>query len=364
MRRAELIEGVQELYNALVESDLEKLIDGMNTEARQGTGGLTSQILNAFNLYSIRAKHFSPAAQRIAEILELSNLTDATLWLQVAEGGGVAYRVSYSLNFAKNYLPALVKLVQQEPLKSIKGTDEKAKTKYRGMGVLSVTVFEQGDLFSSPARLANVLESIDLFYTSCALMSDQSPNTLSVIACDSGSDKSFDFLGIAKLMECVTKIIESLWDRVIFYKEHQFEERLDLITKALPIIVQINKLEEEKQMEPERAEILRRNIFEASNKFIQSGATIPQIESKSHYDARSLMSPVQKLLASPSAEQLEKDSDSENDENRRYEEGSSNAVDFNKLNENEQVQLRQLFEKAKGKDFRESSGSIKKSGAE
>lgn len=38
---------------------------------------------------------------------------------------------------------------------------------------------------------------------------------LSVIGCDSGSDKSFDFLGAAEIVNCVKDIILSFWNKVV-----------------------------------------------------------------------------------------------------------------------------------------------------
>jgi hypothetical protein len=164
----------------------------------------------------------------------------------------------FAINFALSYLPKIIDMIEPLTTKVFKEHAKVTGTRLNESKILTVTVFEQNNLFSSPLRLANVLESINHLYTACALMNNESPSTLSVISCDSGSDKSFDFLGLAKIIECVERIISTLWDRVIFFREHQFEERLDLINKSLPIIEHIHKLEEQKQIDPELAEILRR----------------------------------------------------------------------------------------------------------
>ena len=57
-----------------------------------------------------------------------------------------------------------------------------------------------------------------------------------VIACDSGSDKSFDFLGVATVIECVKELILSLWNRVIYFSEYRMSERIKLVAEALPVI--------------------------------------------------------------------------------------------------------------------------------
>jgi len=260
------------------------------------------------------------------------------------------------LHFAEHFLPKISQLIEQTTANKVIEAIKEENIRYKNFSVLSVTVFEQSDRFSSPMRLVNVLESVSLFYEACSLMGDDSPDTLSVIACDSGSDKSFDFLGIAKVMECVTKLIESLWDRVVFYREHQFEERLDLITKSLPIIVEINKLEADNLIEPERAEILKRNIFEGARKFIQSGASIPQIESKSHHDARSLMSPMPKLLASSFGETTIGDVNEPSSEKDPVVGNVTNQANIDKLTGEERAQLLELLMKSKATDTTDKAG--------
>ena len=69
-------------------------------------------------------------------------------------------------------------------------------------------------------------------YEGCARIHKENENGLSVVAIDSGGDKSFDFLGVAKVMEEIRQIVLDLWDRVVFFRERKFEHRLELITGA------------------------------------------------------------------------------------------------------------------------------------
>lgn len=340
MRRTEIIKSVEELQRALTETNIPKALRSLleSGAGRSQEREMTGEILNVFKEYAVRAHSFSPAATRVAEILELQNLSDAKQWIQFSENPPELFAASQRVSFALEVLPKMAALFQQESVQQTQQSIDNQTGRYKGMRTLTVTVFENGDRFSSPTRLANVLESFNLFYSSCAMMSGESPDTLSVIACDSGSDKSFDFLGLAKVMECVERIINSIWDRVVFYREHQFEERVELISNSLPVISQIQKMQEENQIEPELAEKLRRNILEGAAKFIQSGASIPKIDSNSRLDVRQLLSPVQKLLVGSTDE-------NSNNEQPRNAEASSLNVD--NLSEDELRQLRELLGKSK-----------------
>lgn len=171
---------------------------------------------------------------------------------------------------------------------------------YHGKKLLSVLVIEEPGRFSTAERLSQVLISIGLLYEACATIEGLSPQELSVVACDSGSDKSFDLLGVAKAIDSVKDIIVSIWDRVVFFKERKMETQIELIGKSLPIIDYIGQLEQQNKLGPEEAEILRRKVTEGASKFVRCGAIIPEIEERAaSYNPRILMAPEPKLLSAP-----------------------------------------------------------------
>jgi hypothetical protein len=351
MRRAEIINSINELHQAIRLSQIQIAIEHLRTKGDSKSNfQAIPEVLSIFKTYSLLAEKFTTETKELVNIFKLEALDDPNSWAAFLSGDSELLDDTVNnVRFASRYLPKLNALLEQTALNIIKHAANDEKSIFKGMSLFSVTIFEQGSRFSSPERIIQVFESVSLFYESCAMINGFSPSTLSVVSCDSGSDKSFDFLGIAKVIECVVKLIESLWDRVVFYKEHKFEERLDLISKSLPILAQIHSLEAAGEVPPELAEQLRRNVFEGANKFIESGASIPQIESRTHNDPRALMSPVQKLLTSSPTdfkqdeEQLAKSA--EVDANDK----SNDELNFSELSTEEQQALRQLLNKATGK---------------
>lgn len=349
MRRSEIIEGVNQVIDAIDESSIIKTYKSIFTAQKSSRN--VPELMLSFKVYAIAAHNFNSAARRIASILELDFLEDPALWAAVADTTSrVSSRGLEKVVFAKNNLPQIVKLLDREYSNLNKDNSEPIISNGKEMKTLSVTVFESGNIFSSPQRLVNVLESVDTFYTACAFMNDESPDTLSVVACDSGSDKSFDFLGVAKVIECVTQLIENLWDRVVFYREKQLDVRLDLINKSLPIYEKISELQQGEKIERELAERLRRNISDGVNKFIESGASIPEIDVRSTYSSRSLLSPVQKLLVSAPEETTEtKDSGniSFDPHNNEFSENKNQFSDSssNGLNSEEIEKFREFLDK-------------------
>ena len=122
---------------------------------------------------------------------------------------------------------------------------------------------------------------------------------LAVVACDSGSDKTFDFLGAARVLECVKEIIVILWSNVVFFRENREGRRLELIEQSLPLLERLEKM---KETDPERAELLKRQVVESAIKFREAGVTIPEIEKHTVFNPRQLMRPEPKLLISEPAD--------------------------------------------------------------
>lgn len=354
MRRSEIIEGVEQVLKAIDESNVSEGIRNVLTN-REKSREVINNTAQSIQDYFAKSQNFNSSARQIAEILGLKPLDNPKFWVLLLNPVEITNKISSSihevyssLNFAKENLPRIIHLLDREYSNSAQNNAEPIISNGKEMKLLSVTIFESDNRFSSPQRLVNVIESVDTFYSACAYIHEESPDTLSVVGCDSGSDKSFDFLGVAKVIECVTQLIENLWDRVVFYREKQLEVRLDLINQSLPIYDKLSELETGKKIEPELAERLRRNIFEGVNKFVESGASIPEIDARSTYSSRSLLSPVQKLLVSApeEIEETESQQTTERQPNVFYD-MPNEKLEANNLSSDEQSQLFELLKKMK-----------------
>jgi hypothetical protein len=287
MRRTELIDGVK----TILERSGSKEDDGR---------GNNSDVLIALNGYAIDASKFGETERKIASILKIEILTDARRWLNFSIRTPMAHELWMLVGQAERFLPTIMNLIEQDYVETMKHDPGKAPAVFQGKALLSVIILEEKDKYSNPKRVIETLEAVQLLYESVAILNDQkNEQQMVLLACDSGSDKSFDLLGIAKLVEAVKEIILSLWDRVVFFREQKMGAKLELVANSLPIIEKISEMQKAGHLEPEQAEILRRNISLGAQKFINAGATIPEIEGHSHFNPRQLMSPEPKLLAMP-----------------------------------------------------------------
>ena len=295
MLRNEIVTAVENISKSLKEANIKSVL-------RKGEKDIDAEvILASFLKYMKSSQSFGEPEKTVMEILDITVLNKVEFWGYIIATGKQSpptelFEFYNKIEFAEVHLPKLVSLLKREVDKVLKGEAEKSKDEQ--LSTLTVVVIEEKDL-STPTRLVLMLESVQGLYEVAAEILNAESRDLCVAACDSGTDKAFDFLGLAKIMDCVKEVILSFWDRVIYFRENKTEKQLELICKSLPIFEQIATLKKSKKLEPERAELLKRQVTDSINKFASAGVTIPEIEKFTVFKPRELMRPERKLLVEP-----------------------------------------------------------------
>lgn len=358
MTRKQISNAAAQLQSALLDAKVPQAIqstmEGRPRDLRE------MPLLAAFRHFSVRAESFQVAERTLIDILGLSALLKTEHWAKMMmskeEDPIVAHEMYSSVRFSLEHLPKIIKLYQQEGPTLFKTHKDEPDSFFADKQILACTLIEAKNSFSTPGRLREALESVDLLYKACGETLGLPTNDLSVLACDSGSDNTFDFLGGAKIVESVKELILALWDRVVFYRERQMSERIDLIAKSLPLCEKITAMESEKKLEPEKAEILRRQVIEGATKFIESGMTIPEIEAGTEHNPRALLAPSPKLLTEGVTSRV--DTSNGGDPSQR-DEGMGTRADFTRLTDEERRMYDKLKQKIDGDD-----GDIENSSSE
>lgn len=346
MRRIDLINSVNKIGDAIKKSGLHDVFllppqEKQNIEV----------LLKVFQQFAIYEKAFGENEKKVLDIFQLSEIGDPKLWARILVSGdsekGIVRRARQGLHYFLEFLPELLDLLKQDNILYYETESDGVieTTPVKDKQLLTVILPEYENQTSHPDRLIKALESISLLYNSFSIILGESNSDLSVVAIDSGSDKSFDFLGAAKLMESIKEMIIGLWDRIVFFREKQLNERLDLIAKSLPILEKISEMQQSGALSPEQTEILKRNITTATNNFISAGAVIPELDDNSTHSPRKLMATEPKLLInSTSTETKTTISNSDSGDNISPEKGIEKDGD---LSDEEIAALKKLFNKNK-----------------
>ena len=288
MRRAEIIEAVQNVSTALSESKV------MSALARMDT----TELVFAHADWVARRQSFGPAEIHILRALELSQLDEPRFWATALSEGanadpdvlGPISLMHKSARFAQSELPRLLESLLAVETDPVAGKGTVVQADGQAPGQLKVLVIEN-EAFSTPERLVLVLTAIDNLYNGCAQILSEPADQVSVVSCDSGGDKSFDFLGNPVVMDSVKNVVLSFWDRMVFFRDDRNEQRLRLIAESLPILEELQRLKESGVMDADTADRVRREVSDSVFMFAQAGATIPEFQNYAVYDPRELMRP-------------------------------------------------------------------------
>src|ERR1044072_5645648 len=150
MRRSEIIEGIRAVETALKQSGLIEILQSIMEEmpGKQAEGGKV-KLVAALQKYLISAHGYNVAAKKVAKD---------------SKGANIIYGIYRTVTFAQTNVPKLIPLLEQESVREFEQCVEGSGTKYKGMRVLTITLYEDNNAISSPARIVNEIESINHFY--------------------------------------------------------------------------------------------------------------------------------------------------------------------------------------------------------
>ena len=355
MLRKDITNGFQQVLDAIQECHILNLLESVAIgRSRSESDKKKNDVINSvqkLRKWACASEKFNDASRTLMKMLNISFLDDpdSRIWqliLSPEEGAKLQAEAFFSIKFYVEEVPKMIQLLEQDVDHY---SPKEAEIEARERAVLSTLVIEE-KAFSTPARITMLMTSVQLLYEVYAEIDNVSPTELCVISCDSGSDKSVDFLGAAKIIEQIRKTILDLWDRIVFYRERKLDAGLDLVSKSLPIIEHIDSLEKNGKLGPEQAGKMRRDISEGVGKFIDSGAVIPEMEERSTVSPRQLMAPEPKLLVSDTQDQASekefKDKQKTKGNDKEHEQTKSSILEDPEL----KVQLEKVVKEALEKE--------------
>ncbi len=300
MRRTEIMQASKKVLDAIKESQIFEAFEKTLREGPSEGEAFNAYLMSRLHEYSLLAKDYGPIEEQIAEILHLSSITDSEKWPEVVytrEGrAGTIYVWNRYLYFAVNYLPLFLELIKPDYLAVTQKSPEELPDEYKGKALLTTILIEDSKHPPTTDRITDLISSVSSLYDTSSTLLKHPPVHLTMVGCDAGSEKTFEFLGAAEVMEMVKDIILSLWDRIMFFRERQIAQRVELVAKSLPAINEIWTLENENKIGHEEAELLRVKLVDSVQKFILCGAVIPEMLERSTFDPHELMMPEPKLL--------------------------------------------------------------------
>jgi hypothetical protein len=308
MLRTEIVRGLATLLGAVEDSNVLDVVERVYRELTRQSGEVRmTEVLESYQKFLLAYNsRFGTVERQMMRVLEVQDFAEAEWWSTVigaASGSAKTQEAAaaighplFRLRFVADYLPQVIALMKRDSDPDMAAMKADIHAGGERPGHLLLILPEDGGKFSSPLRLTAAIESVTILYEAFAELGGQTTTDLVVKSCDSGIDKVFEFQGLVAVVDRVKELLLDLWDNVIYYREKKFSERLDLTAKHLPVLAEIAELEEKKQLQKEKAELLRRKFTQGATKFFEAGSSIPEMLRHSNYVPRQLLSPKETLL--------------------------------------------------------------------
>jgi len=305
--KSEIVRGLALFLAAVETSNVLAVVEQVYRDlTRQSVESRTVDVLEAYQKFLLAYNtQFTDAARRLMKTLDIAEFADSEWWsvlimasngaTKIADASTIVGRPLFRLRFAVDYLPQVIALLRSGSEGQMVGLSTLAQVADPLPNGLLVVVPEEDKKNSSPARFVASLEAVTTIYEAFAEMENKPVSDLVLASCDSGTDKVFEYQGRPDMIEKVRKLLLDIWKNAIYFSDRKFSDRMDLISKALPILEEIAALETSGKLQKERAELLRRKILAGASKFIESGSSIPEMSNLSLYVPRQVLAPKEAL---------------------------------------------------------------------
>lgn len=300
MRRDELISSVQRIITDLEQSGIAMMfrsaMDSLrrpNAEKSDRAQWIDFAVVTEF---LTRYASYTDEEKKILNIFDLSDITNPMIWQQFfsTEDPTFLYTNNAAINNITRLLPQVLSLLKQEDYEdeiSIAGAVREIETQ-------KIILTDEKDLLSSPDRLINLLTSVRDIYSIIARLENEPEDSLAVVRLDSGSEKSFDFLGVAKVVSQLREILNTAYVMVAHHRQNVTLKNLEVASESLGVVQKISKMEKDGDLSAEEAARLKHTLFGALQKFSETGAYTPEMDA-GHVKPELAMRPLPKLLTGP-----------------------------------------------------------------
>ena len=210
MRRDDLKQTLTKINSDINETKIDRAVHRAGTLRASKTKDTRIDInsfLSSYADYCNRVSFYSNDEKKILEILGLDSLTNSELWSIVLSAdqdeenlrkSRIDFRRSLdAIIIAQKAVPRIINLIAHKDRNVFDLKRKDRPESFKDNELLNVLLIEDHNEYSSPERISKLMASITELYCAVAPFYEFEKNTLSVLSIDSGSDKSFDFLGVA-----------------------------------------------------------------------------------------------------------------------------------------------------------------------
>lgn len=300
MRRDRIIKAVNTLRDALQAAQIRELLrSARNGQQTEGVNR-TQKVLLAYNVFMRHYQDFAEDEKELMGFFGLTPLLDIAFWSALIDGEQSASRKvmadvdvgAYNVIFVTPKLRELLTRENDRDQLTITGHDGKEQEIKR----IRLLVAERERSLTDPHVVINVIRSLDEFYEGMAALRGGDTIGLSVGAIDSGNTKSFDFFGATSIIDEITMLLISVWDRIKYAAEDNFRYQVEVAMMAAGFIGRVKDAQTGGLISEEQGQRITRTVAKAIETLFRSGAYTEQMDSVREVRASEFLVPKTQLL--------------------------------------------------------------------
>ncbi len=300
MRRDRILKAVNSLRDALQAAQIRELLRAARNGQQMEGVNRTQKILLAYNVFMRHYQDFEEDEKDMMNFFGLTPLLDIAFWSALIDGEQAVSRKimadvdvgAYNVIFV---MPKLRELLTRENdreqlvITDSSGSEQEIKR-------LRLLVAEHERSLTDPHIIINVMRSIDEFYEGMAALKGGGGTGLSVGSIDSGSTKSFDFFGTATIIDEISALLISVWDRIKYSAEENFRYQVEVAMMAAGFIGRVKDAQTGGLISEEQGQRITRSVAKAIETLFRSGAYTEEMDSVREVRASSFLVPKTQLL--------------------------------------------------------------------
>lgn len=306
MRREALLSYIDNIVTDISETGISAMLDNIVERfqtVQNGKDTSPALDLQVISTYFSKYQNYSDGEKYIIDVLGIDQAADMRFWQNSLSDLDVTsiYTLRSKVRLALDLLPRIMILLSRSYAEQVDDRHS-PRSVVDGTEIQTVILTDEGDALSTPDRLIDVLQSVREIYKAVAIIEGHSPDGIAVVGLDSGSEKSFDFLGMAKVMQEVRALFEFLYTSIAFHRQNASLKNLSVVAEAIPLIQKVEKLRVDKALDEEGASRIKRALINNLEKFASAGAYTPEMKRAVGNSPALIMQSQPRLLTGPAPE--------------------------------------------------------------
>lgn len=198
-----------------------------------------------------------------------------------------------------HHLPPVIDLLERDYDSELAKSLTERESGYKNKDILRILILEDEGETTTPTTASKVLIAIEKIYDIFVSLDGKKHDKIDLVGLDSGSDKSFDFLGLASAVKEIRELILGAYDRHQANKSLPSKERLALVDDSLNSMERINVAVKAKKISKEDGNKFKKLISKNVDELFKAGGITEDVLNVTAPTPRQLMKPDRKMLTPP-----------------------------------------------------------------